>query len=322
MSTVVFPLTLFLSIFTVSWNLHRGHNPPWLAKLFRLHHHVEEWSMCEVYLLGIIISLIKMKDMGKIDYDLGFYFFVLVVLIATRIHSSLDKRLFWETLQESEKLPSCGNKVSTAKIQGLLLCHDCHYLHPIKREGTPCLRCGAKLHSRKKDSFSRTVALVVTAFFLLFPANFLPIMRVDFLGSVTLSTIMDGIIYFFQDGSFFIGAVILAASILVPLYKVLGISILLGSIYFNKRSHLKMKTTMFRCIAFIGRWSMLDIFVIALLAALVNFGFFSSVSASHAATYFCTVVILTMCATITFDPRLLWDNCQPQPHLEDYEHTS
>lgn len=320
MSTVAFPLLLFSSLMSVSLALHLKRRPAWLSKIFRIYTHIEEWSMCEVYLLGIIIALIKMKDMGDIHYHIGFFFFLLVVLVAMKIHSVVNKRVFWEAIKPSRPLPQSQNRPTTAKQQGLLLCHDCHSLEPAQYEGQPCPRCNATLHSRKKNSLNRTSALVLSSFLMLFPANILPIMRVDFLGSVTLSTILDGIIYFFQHDSFFIGLVILIASILVPVYKVVGISILLASIHFKKKNHLKKKTIMFRCIAFIGRWSMLDIFVIALLAALVNFGFFSSVSASHAATFFCGVVVLTMCAAITFDPRLLWDHCQPQPHIPCHEH--
>lgn len=321
MSTVAFPLLLFSSLLAVSLALHLNTRPPWLAKVFRFYSHIEEWSMSEVYLLGIIIALIKMKDMGDIHYDTGFFFFILVVLVAMKTHCVVNKYVFWEAIKASKPL-HLTKQSTTARIQNLLLCHDCHSLQPLQLEGRDCPRCSAKLHSRKKNSFSRTSAFVFTAFLMLFPANILPIMRVDFLGSVTLSTILDGIIYFFQHDSFFIGLVILIASILVPVYKVVGISILLISIYLKRENHLRQKAVMFRCIAFIGRWSMLDIFVIALLAALVNFGFFSSVSAAHAATYFCGVVILTMCAAITFDPRLLWDHCQPQPQLNEYEHKS
>lgn len=322
MSTVTFPLLLFSSLLAVSLSLHLHYQPPWLAKVFRFYIHIEEWSMSEVYLLGIIIALIKMKDMGDIHYDIGFFFFILVVFVAMKIQCIVNKHTFWEAIKQSKPLTPTSQHLTTAKAEGLLLCHTCHSLQPVQLEGHQCPRCHAQLHTRKQNSFSRTLAFVSAAFLMLFPANILPIMEVDFLGSVTLSTILDGIIYFFQHDSFFIGLVILIASILVPVYKVVGMSILLASIHFNKRGHLRKKTIMFRCITFIGRWSMLDIFVIALLAALINFGFFSSVSASHAATYFCGVVILTMCAAISFDPRLLWDHCQPQPQINEYEHNS
>jgi len=198
----------------------------------------------------------------------------------------------------------------TARDAGLALCHDCHKLAPLnpKAEGSSlCPRCGAKLHFRKPSSLNRTWALVITALILSFPANILPIMKVNFLGGSEASTIMDGIIYFFQDGSYGIGLVILTASILVPCFKIISMILILLSIHYRWRSWMHHKALLFRIVEFIGRWSMLDIFVIALLQVLVNFTNLSSISADAAAPYFAGVVLSTMFAAITFDPRLLWD---------------
>ena len=137
-------------------------------------------------------------------------------------------------------------------------------------------------------------------------------MEVKFLGIPEYSTIIDGIIYFFQEGSFLIGLIILTASVLVPLFKILGLTILLFTTYSRNGFQLKKKTALYRCISFIGRWSMLDIFVIGLLTVLVNFGFLTSIQVAPAATYFCMVVAATMLAATTFDSRLMWDSCQPE----------
>ncbi|MEA1922524.1 MAG: paraquat-inducible protein A [Pseudomonadota bacterium] len=198
---------------------------------------------------------------------------------------------------------------TTAKAAGLALCHDCHKLVPAagKSALASCPRCGAAIHLRKPGSLNRSWALVLAALILYFPANLLPIMLVDFMGSPDLSTIMDGIIYFFQEGSYGIGAVILTASILVPCFKIICLILILLSIHFRWRSWLRHKTILFRIIEFIGRWSMLDIFVIALLHVMVNFENITTITAAPAAPYFVGVVICTMFAAITFDPRLLWD---------------
>ena len=198
----------------------------------------------------------------------------------------------------------------TARDAGLALCHDCHKLVPMQTQENnhnSCPRCGASLHFRKPESLNRTWALVITALILTFPANILPIMKVNFLGSSDASTIMDGIIYFFQEGSYGIGAVILTASILVPCFKIISLILILLSIHFRWKSWMRHKALLFRIIEFIGRWSMLDIFVISLLQVLVNFTNISSISADSAAPYFAGVVLSTMFAAITFDPRLLWD---------------
>ncbi len=204
-----------------------------------------------------------------------------------------------------------SNKFQTAREAGYAQCHDCYKLIPWLLEHETrkhvCPRCGAVVHIRKPNSLSRTWALVITAAVLCIPANLLPIMQVDFLGSTDYSTIMDGIIYFFEEGSYGIGIIILTASILVPFFKIIGIVLILLSIHFRWKSWLRHKALLFRAIEFIGRWSMLDIFVIALLQVLVNFGYFTSIESAPAASYFTGVVLTTMFAAITFDSRLLWD---------------
>ncbi len=193
---------------------------------------------------------------------------------------------------------------------GLMVCHECHMVVPMPSDNQGdvfCPRCGCPVHARKPNSLVHSWALVLTSLILLFPANLLPIMKVDYMGATEYSTIMDGIIYFFKEGSYGIGIVILVASVLVPVFKIVGIMMILISIHFRIESWLQHKTLMFRFIQFIGRWSMLDIFVIALLTALVDFGFLSTIAAAPAAPFFCGVVIATMLAAEVFDTRLIWD---------------
>ena len=331
--SVIFPLLLLCSTAVLSVCLIRKQYPSWLAGLFRFYIHVEEWAMVEIYLLGIIITIIKMIGTATIHYDFGFFCFVLLVLATVGVNTVIDRRLFWNLIEKKGALPeysAVGDSTSlqenavrtqedgtivdgfeTAASRGLILCHDCQKLIPQADGLVDCPRCGAHLHLRKQSSLSRTWALVLCSLFLLVPANVFPIMRVDFLGMPDLSTILDGILYFFKEGSFFIGAVILMASVLVPLFKVVGLIILLLTIQFKSNINLRQKTIMFRVITFIGRWSMLDVFVIGLLGALVNFGYFTSIGGASAVTYFCGLVVITMVAVISFDPRLMWDVCQP-----------
>lgn len=200
---------------------------------------------------------------------------------------------------------------TSAMSAGYISCHDCGKLLQAKHVQTAkalsCPRCNASVHFRKPDSTTRVWALIITAMILFIPANLLPIMRVDLFGATDYSTIMDGIIYFFHAEEYGIGLIIFIASVLVPLFKIIGMIIILLSIQFKWRSGLRHKTSMFRFIEFIGRWSMLDIFVIALMSSLVNFGSVSSTMAAPAVTFFSAVVICTMVAALTFDSRLLWD---------------
>lgn len=289
--------------------------------------HLEEWAMVEVYLLGIMITIIKMGDTSEITYHTGIFCFTGLVLITLAISTVIDKHLFWQLIEGRGKVagaktmrtPMVSATKGTGAENGLILCHLCHKLSPTNLEGEDCPRCGETLHTRLPGAISRTWALVLTSAIFLAPANLLPIMRVDFLGIPDRSTIIDGIIYFFQSGSYAIGLIIFTASILVPVFKIVGLVILLLSRRPCGPRFLNQKAKMYRYIAFIGRWSMLDIFVISLLTVLVDFGIFTSIHAAPAATYFCIVVASTMLAAITYDPRIMWDRCsqseKPSPPI-------
>ncbi len=201
----------------------------------------------------------------------------------------------------------------TARRAGFVLCRECRMLTVQKETATKnhCPRCGARLHSRKPESLTRTWALLITSVIFLFPANFLPIMTVITLGDTAPNTIMEGIQFFIQSGDYLIAFLIFFASVLVPIFKVIGIMLVLLSIRRKWEGWLRHKTLMFRIIRFIGRWSMLDIFVIALMVAIVEFGTLNSIHAAPAATYFAAVVVCTMLAANTFDTRLIWEDAEP-----------
>ncbi|BCJ08998.1 MULTISPECIES: paraquat-inducible protein A [Pseudomonas] len=195
---------------------------------------------------------------------------------------------------------------------GILVCNECHELNRQEPDSTSqtCTRCGAVVHARRPNSIVRTWALLITAMVLYIPANVLPIMTVSALGQGSPDTIMSGVITLMKHGMLPIAAVVFIASILVPTFKLVGIALLLYSVQRHQPLSARQRILMYRFIEFIGRWSMLDIFVIAILVAVVNFGRIASVEANLGAVAFATVVILTMLAALTFDPRLIWDNTE------------
>ncbi len=193
---------------------------------------------------------------------------------------------------------------------GIIVCDECHKLsrpEPGEAYGD-CRRCGARLHPRRPNSLTRTWALLITAAILYIPANMLPIMTVNFLGNGAPSTIMGGVIELIHAEMVPIALVVFVASILVPTFKLVGIALLLYSVQRHLPMSPKQRILMYRFIEWIGRWSMLDIFVIAILVALVNFGNLASIEANLGAAAFASVVCITMIAAVTFDPRLIWDN--------------
>ena len=200
---------------------------------------------------------------------------------------------------------------------GLLICHECHQLNPQQEDGTGkqfCSRCGGHLHARRPNSLVRTWALLLSAAILYIPANLLPIMTVNSLGRGQSDTIMSGVVTLVNFGMLPIAAVVFIASILVPTFKLVGIALLLYSVQRHQPISARQRILMYRFIEWIGRWSMLDIFVIAILVAVVRFGNLASIEPGWGAAAFASVVILTMLAALTFDPRLLWDNTES--HVE------
>ena len=195
---------------------------------------------------------------------------------------------------------------------GILICTECHELNrqDADTDEQVCTRCGALVHERRPNSLVRTWALLITAAILYIPANVLPIMTVTSLGQGDPSTIMSGVIQLVQHGMIPIAAVVFIASIVVPTFKLVGIALLLFSVQRHQPLSARQRILMYRFIEFIGRWSMLDIFVIAILVAVVNFGRLASIEANLGAIAFASVVILTMLAAVSFDPRLIWDNTE------------
>ncbi len=210
----------------------------------------------------------------------------------------------------------------TGKEAGLVLCTECHSIHHYHPDiELQCTCCGAELHQRKPNSLNRTWALLITSMILFIPANVLTIMNVAYFGKDDPSTIIGGVILLIQLGSYSVAFVVFVASVIVPVFKMLGILMILLSLKFKINMSDRQRIKMFRFIEFIGRWSMLDIFVISILAALVNISGVAVITAGSAATAFGCVVVMTMLAASSFDTRLLWDTKPdivklPDDHLE------
>ena len=204
------------------------------------------------------------------------------------------------------------NKYSqTAFNASLVNCHSCHLLskaRPLSKGAfAVCPRCGATLHSRKPNSIARTWALVIAAAIFYIPANILPITRVVSFGKAQSDTIMSGVIYFVKSGSWPIALVIFVASVFVPLVKLIILMYLLISVQLKSKWRPKDRTRLYRITEAVGRWSMVDIYVVTLLVALVKLGALATIEAGPGAVFFAGVVIITIFAAMSFDPRLIWD---------------
>jgi paraquat-inducible protein A len=205
-------------------------------------------------------------------------------------------------------------RFATALQASLLSCHSCHLVSKAPpthgKEEAICPRCGAVLHQRKPNSLSRTWALVIAAFIFYIPANLLPITTVISLGKAQSDTIMSGVIYFILTGMWPIALVIFIASIFVPLVKLLILTFLLISVQRKWQWRPKDRTRLYRITEAIGRWSMTDIFVVTILVALVKLGSLATIEAGPGAIFFAAVVVTTIFAAMSFDPRLIWDSME------------
>ncbi|MFA7240856.1 MAG: paraquat-inducible protein A [Sulfuricellaceae bacterium] len=203
----------------------------------------------------------------------------------------------------------------TAAELGLCACHACGLVsQPPGGEqiDAACPRCGARLHPRKPHSVAYTWALLIAAYILFIPANLLPVMETASLFGAQQDTIMSGIVYLWVSGSWPLAVLVFVASIVVPLTKLIVLTLLLASVQLRWDSLPRERTRLYRMIEFIGRWSMLDIYVVTILAALVRLQTLATVKAGLGAVAFGAVVVLTMLASMAFDPRLIWDNVKPR----------
>jgi paraquat-inducible protein A len=197
----------------------------------------------------------------------------------------------------------------SAAALGIMACHTCGKLARARGDAAAewCSRCGTRMHLRKPDSVSRTWALLAASAVLYVPANAMPVMTTISLFGAQADTIMSGVVYLWTSGSWSLALVVFVASVLVPMLKILALAFLNLSVQRRSRWEPAQRARLYRLVELIGRWSMLDIYVIALLVALVQLQALATISAGPGALAFAAVVVLTMVAANSFDPRLIWD---------------
>jgi paraquat-inducible protein A len=210
--------------------------------------------------------------------------------------------------------PHAAGRVLTARDAGLAGCRACGRVAPI---GTPaCPRCGASLHSRIPRSLQRVLAWLLVGLMCYLPANLLPMLRTRTLGHETDSTILGGVVELAHHGAWDIALVVFVASVVIPISKFVVILYLVASIRTRTRLSVHARIHLYEVVEFIGRWSMIDVFVVAILTALVQLGFLASINPGTAAVFFALSVAFTMLSAQALDPRLIWDTAEPEtpPH--------
>lgn len=304
---IVFPLLKILSYLAVLVPLHAGRRPRYLAPLFRVVDQLHPWAMTEVFLLGVLVSYTKLVDMASITAGPALFGFL--GLIGTMIWAdlSLEPTEVWEQIQPSPRGPLPSRRPGVARVS----CHVCQQVAEVPAHGHAppprCTRCGSKLHARKQNSMSRAFALALAAAILYVPANLYPVMTLVSFGQATSATILGGVEELITGGMLPLALLVFFASITVPMLKLLGLVYLLFSVRRGSTWRPRERTALYRLVESVGRWSMLDIFVLAVLAGLVRLGSIATIVPGIGAISFAAVVVLTMFAAMSFDPRLLWD---------------
>ncbi len=203
--------------------------------------------------------------------------------------------------------------VTRAIDVGLVSCETCELVMRAEDPITgTCPRCHERIQRRKPRSIMRPLAFLIAAAALYVPANTLPIMVTEQFPLHRTDTILSGVAFLWREGSWLLAALVFAASVLVPMLKVAAMGTLLATSAFRSSWRPRGRTKLFRVLEIVGHWSMLDVFVVALLAAVVQLGRFASIQPGPAVVPFAGVVVLTMLASASFDPRAIWDRVGPR----------
>ena len=202
--------------------------------------------------------------------------------------------------------------MTTALAHGLFTCDACHLLSHVDQADLTCARCGSRLEGRKPESYQRAWSYLAAAAVLYIPANVLPVMHTGSIFGRQADTIMSGVVHLWMTGSWYLAVIVFIASVVLPVAKIGSLSFLLWTAQRRSGWDPLRRARLYRVTHQIGRWSMVDIYVGATLVALVHLGPFANIEPGPGAIAFGAVVILTMLASMSFDPRLTWDPIGPR----------
>ncbi len=313
--TLIFvPVIQLVLILTVLLGLRTRHPSRRLPILFGWVESLRPWSMVEVFLLGAFVAYTRLQAIAEVEVGPALIALGGVMLCIVAVDVELDHEDVWETLEARGLCLS----LPAQPQYGLIGCDICRkVLHA--RPGTRCPRCFSRLRVRKPVSVSSAWALTIAAAALYLPANIYPILTLIRFGRGEPSTIINGVIELAQARMWPLAILVLMASIVVPLFKLAALCVLLIMTGESSVTRLRDRTRLYRFIDSIGRWSMIDVFMLTILVALVRMGFIATVLPGVGAIAFAFVVILTMFAAARFDPRLMWDRAAAAGHDLDAE---
>ena len=308
--TVLAPLGRLAAMLYVLIRLHERRSARHLRRVFALAERLRPWSMIEVFVFGVFVAYVKLGDLVTIGLMIGVYALLALTFVLVWMDSALDREAVWERMYRSDLR---GGHDGAEDAVG---CETCGLVSVPAPYDPRCPRCDSVLRERKPDSVARTWALVFAAAIFYIPANYFPVLSVVQLGAGQPSTILGGVEELVTAGQYPLALLVFFASIAVPVLKLVGLSVMLVTIQTGRTGWLRDRVRLYHIVRFIGRWSMIDIFMESLLGALVAFGSVITIEPGMGALAFCAVVILTMFAAETFDPRLMWDAAAQRTFFE------
>jgi paraquat-inducible protein A len=309
-ATVAAPVAIVLARTYVLLGLRMATPPRHVRRVYALVEHLRPWSMVEVYLIGVAVAYTKLVDLVHIEFGAALYALFLLMLTMVAAEAALDRQAVWEEMERRGVPHDEIDHEATALAaprSGAVSCHTCGLVSLPSAGHDECPRCGSHLHARKPNAVTRAWALLIAAAILYIPANYYPVLQFIQLGSGAPSTILGGVVELLDAGMLPLAALVFCASVAVPLAKVVGLAVILVSIQRGWPGRLRDRTKLYFAINAIGRWSMIDIFMVTILVALVQFGSVVRIEPGVGGLAFCAVVILTMLAAEGLDPRLMWD---------------
>jgi paraquat-inducible protein A len=314
---VAVPIIQLLLILTVLVGLRTSHPSRRLPVMFGWVETLRPWSMVEVFLIGAFVAYTRLKAIADVEVGPALIALGGVMLCTIATDVELDHEDVWETM-EARGLCLRVNEQMQYPMIGCDCCRKVLHARP----GTRCPRCFSRLRVRKPYSITRAWALTGAAAALYIPANIYPILTLIRFGRGEPSTIIGGVIELVEAQMWPLAILVLMASIVVPLLKLAALTTLLVMTGTGSVARLRDRTRLYRFVDSIGRWSMIDIFMLTILVALVRMGFIATVLPGVGAIAFASVVVLTMFAAASFDPRLMWDAAAAAGHdleAEDLE---
>lgn len=331
---LISPIVWGLGMLYVLGGLAAGVLGPCSATVLRVMQKLRPWVMLEVFLLGILVTHGKLAHDGAVAFGRGFYLYLAALGVWIVISRRVKFSRLWEILLPAGRVPEAcslvrddfSGEVGDAgtcdiDVTNLIGCDTCGMVqsvpHVTKSCELSCTRCHAGLHECPHAALRRCVVLLVLAMLMLIPANFVPIMRIAKLGPPEPATVWEGIKLLYFDGSPALAVLVFVASLLVPIVKVVVIATLVLCRHPKRPSTARRMTKAHRFVATIGRWSMVDMFVVALLIGLVQLGSLASVDPKPGAIAFLAVVLLTIIAAEELHPKLFWTRTSPPPESPD-----